>query len=155
MGEKWVKIIKKWVSEYPTCARKSRSCICRVPTCVRMLGHVFVWTDEHRRVRMKRVYACMYTGCARMHEHMRIHEHRQRVFFDNFGLPLIKTHHKHVPTPPRTPGFHLDPSTTKPKHLQVQKQNKMEDQCKTWKWENFGKLTNPAYALSKRWFCDL
>jgi len=57
-----------------------------------------------------------------LHTHalrMRMHEHRQKGFFDIFNLPLIKTHPKHVPTLLKASSFHLNPSYNKPKHLQV------------------------------------
>jgi len=48
-------------------------------------------------------------------------------FFDIFKHTSIKTHSKHVPTPPKVSGFHLNSSHSKPKHLLVQKQIKTED----------------------------
>ena len=39
-------------------------------------------------------------------------EHR-RVFFDFFKFFSIKTQPKHVPTPPKVSGFHLNPSHNK------------------------------------------
>ena len=45
--------------------------------------------------------------------YMRMHEHRQRVFFDILNQLLIKIHPKHVPTPPKVLGFHLNPSHNK------------------------------------------
>ena len=61
--------------------------------------------------------------------HVRISTDRE-VFFGIFNHLLIKTHSKHVSTPPKVSGFHLDRPTTKSKHLYVQKQIKMEYQSK-------------------------
>ena len=58
---------------------------------------------------MKTTCACMHDACARM----------------NIGkmVPLTITHPKHVPTPPKTTGFHLDPSPKKTQAFTSPKMN--------------------------------
>ena len=85
------------------CLRRTCVCVHRVPACVRMLGHTSIWTDEHGCIRMK-------IGCARMHDPW------ERMNTDRMGSSIVldyHTHPKHVPTPPRTSGFHLNPSHNK------------------------------------------
>ena len=40
-------------------------------------------------------------------------EHRQKQFFDIFKEVSSKINHRHIPTPPKMSGFHLNPSNSK------------------------------------------
>ena len=79
------------------------------PASKRMLGHASVWADQHGHVHMKRVCVRMNTGRACMHDACARMNVDREVPSTFSSLPLFKTHPKHVPTPYKAPGFHLDP----------------------------------------------
>ena len=70
---------------------------------------------------LKNIYVHTRT-CLRAHEcklcvqassNLHMHEHRQRVVLRHFQVFSIETHPKHIPTPSKVSGFHLNPSYSK------------------------------------------
>ena len=80
LKKKKTKLDEKWSFWVPTYVRKT--CI-----CIRMLGHAFVWTVEHGRVRMKSGCISMKKGCARMNNAC------VRININRMGSSIVSAYH--------------------------------------------------------------